>query len=397
MDTDWDTLWLGTSDPLPSRPALPGCGWRSGASRTLKPSRRAWASATGATTAQGRGSRAGRTATGGYWTKGIGLADDHEDANGSSVLTFWQAQDRARALVRGGSEQGERPATVAEALEHYAADLKARGSGTANARRVKSLLPQSLGRKAVAALGARELRQWRDGLLARMKASSADRTARMMKAALNLAAKDDPRIVNANAWKTGLARLQEAEPPANKIIDDKTVRRIVAAARDLDPQFGLLVETLATTGARPSQALRLEAADVQDGDAPRLMMPSSRKGRRRSVARQPVPIPQSLALALMRRSDGRDRGALVFGGQSSDRAGRTFRQLAASLRLDAGVSLYSLRHSSIVRQLLAGVPTRVVAAHHDTSVPVLEHTYSRHISTISDSVVRRALIDLGGR
>ena len=110
-----------------------------------------------------------------------------------------------------------------------------------------------------------------------------------------------------------------------------------------------------------------------------------------------MPIPQSLALALMRRSDGRDRGALVFGGQSSDRAGRTFRQLAASLRLDAGVSLYSLRHSSIVRQLLAGVPTRVVAAHHDTSVPVLEHTYSRHISTISDSVVRRALIDLGGR
>ena len=67
-----------------------------------------------------------------------------------------------------------------------------------------------------------------------------------------------------------------------------------------------------------------------------------------------------------------------------------------ALGIDAGVTLYSLRHSSIVRQLLAGVPTRVVAAHHDTSVPVLEHTYSRHISTVSDSVVRRALIDLSG-
>ena len=348
---------------------------------------------------QGTGTWVARGADGrgGYWTKAIGLADDHEDRNGTSVLDFWQAQDKARALVRGSGDQGERPATVAEALEHYAADLKARGSGIANARRVKSLLPQSLARKAVAALGARELRQWRDAFLTRMKASSADRTGRMLKAALNLAARDDPRIMNASTWKTGLARLPEAEPPANKIVDDKTVRRIVAAARDLDPQFGLLVEVLATTGARPSQALRLEAADVQDGDAPRLMMPSSRKGRRRSVARQPVPIPQSLALALMERSDGCDRTALVFGSQSSDRAGRTFRQLAASLHLDAGVTLYSLRHSSIVRQLLAGVPTRVVAAHHDTSVPVLESTYSRHITTVSDSVVRQALIDLGGR
>jgi hypothetical protein len=60
----------------------------------------------------------------------------------------------------------------------------------------------------------------------------------------------------------------------------------------------------------------------------------------------------------------------------------------------AVVTLYALRHSSIVRALLAGVPTRVVAAQHDTSVPMLERTYSQHILDHSDTVARRGLLDI---
>jgi hypothetical protein len=41
-----------------------------------------------------------------------------------------------------------------------------------------------------------------------------------------------------------------------------------------------------------------------------------------------------------------------------------------------GVTLYALRHSSITRQLLAGVPIRVIAASHDTSAREIERTYS---------------------
>jgi hypothetical protein len=58
------------------------------------------------------------------------------------------------------------------------------------------------------------------------------------------------------------------------------------------------------------------------------------------------------------------------------------------------VTLYSLRHYSIVRALLAGVPTRVVAAQHDTSVPMLERTYSEHILDHADTIARRGLIDI---
>jgi hypothetical protein len=59
------------------------------------------------------------------------------------------------------------------------------------------------------------------------------------------------------------------------------------------------------------------------------------------------------------------------------------------------VTLYALRHSSIVRQLLAGVPVRVVAVNHDTSIVMIERTYSRHIGDHADALARVALLDIG--
>src|SRR5262245_32696797 len=53
---------------------------------------------------------------GGHWTKALGLADDFEDADGEHVLTWWQAQDKARALARGKDSDSGRPGTVAEAV-----------------------------------------------------------------------------------------------------------------------------------------------------------------------------------------------------------------------------------------------------------------------------------------
>jgi len=42
------------------------------------------------------------------------------------------------------------------------------------------------------------------------------------------------------------------------------------------------------------------------------------------------------------------------------------------------VTFYSLRHSAVVRAILAGVPLRVIAAQVDSSVPMLEKAYSFH-------------------
>src|SRR5262249_4900303 len=146
---------------------------------------------------------------GGNWTKGFAVADDHEDGDGEHVLDFWQAQDTARSLARGTSDDG-RPWTVTAALGAYAADLAARGGLVANAERVRFNLPPTLAAKAVSLVASRELQRWRDSLAHKIKPASVNRLMKGLKAALNLAAKHDPRIQNAGAWKVGLAGLPDA-------------------------------------------------------------------------------------------------------------------------------------------------------------------------------------------
>jgi hypothetical protein len=73
---------------------------------------------------------------------------------------------------------------------------------------------------------------------------------------------------------------------------------------------------------------------------------------------------------------------------------RPFARITSRAGLDPKeVTIYALRHSSIVRQLLDNVPLRIVAANHDTSVAMIERTYSAFISDHSDAVVRRTLLD----
>ena len=336
---------------------------------------------------------------GAYWTDTIALADDHEPADGSTVCTFWQAQDKARILVRGESA-GDRPATVENALDAYERDLATRGGLVANAAVVRRLIPSTLLARPVGLLTFRELRHWRDGLLDGRKASSVNRHCKSLKAALNLAASTDPRIGNAAVWRSALASLPDAHTARHVGLPERDVRKIVAAAYAVAPWLGLWTEVAATTGARPSQIARLDAGDLQEGRAdPRLMMPSSKKGRgRKRIERRPVPIPPSLAAKLRAAAAGRSPGdPLLFqdGGTRWRSAGhvKPFAQAAAQAGL-AGVTAYALRHSSIIRALLAGVPVRVVAAGHDTSVAMLEKTYSAFILDHSDSVSRRALLDL---
>ena len=342
---------------------------------------------------------------GGSWTKVVGIADDHEDADGEHVLSFWNAQDRARALARG-KDAGGRPATVAEALADYEADLIARSASPANARRVRYHLPPALAAKPVSLLTARELKHLRDSLVGKIKQSSINRLMKGFKAALALVARHDSRIGNANAWKVGLEALPDAHTARNTILSDDEVRALVAAACAENDALGLLIETAAVTGARVSQLARLEIADLQaDRADPRLMMPSSRKGKGvKRISRAPVPITASLAARLRQAAEDRARtdplllraDGTPWRPETADYREPVIRAVARVGLDPTVVTLYSLRHSSIVRALLAGVPTRVVAAQHDTSVPMLERTYSQHILDHSDSVARRGLLDLSG-
>jgi integrase len=227
-----------------------------------------------------------------------------------------------------------------------------------------------------------------------------------LRAALELAAAHDPRIGNQRAWKVGLAGLPDSQRARNVVLDDAVVRRIVDAAYAQDRQLGLLVEVLATTGARLSQVARLEVGDLQaDRPDPRLLMPRSAKGRVRTKrhTRVPVPIPTALARILAEGAADRTpdmpllvRGSGMAWGHSRKAQHRDdFRAVIATVGLDPDqITLYALRHSSVVRQLVANTPIRIVAVLHDTSVSQVERNYSRHIAEFTDALARRALLDL---
>ena len=338
---------------------------------------------------------------GGEWQKRVGIADDFEEADGANIFDFWQACDRAKAIARG--QAGGVPVTVAAAIDDYEADLRVRGGDPINASRVRFHLPAGLSDKPVALLGVAELKRWRNSLLAKgLKPSTVARTLQAARAAFNRAADNDPaRIHNRDAWRIGLGGLINTYNVRNTILTDAEVLRLVEAAYGLDHALGLWIETAAVTGARSSQIAALLVADLQASRSdPRLMMPRSRKGRgQRQVTRRPVPITPTLAAKLRQAAGTRApqapllvrRDGQPWNLQNQEHLRIPFGRIAKQLGLDC--TPYALRHSSIVRQLLANTPIRVVAVCHDTSVVMIERTYSPYIADHSDAIARRGLLD----
>jgi integrase len=355
---------------------------------------------------QGPGTWSVRVADGkgGHWIKAIGAADDFDTADGTNVLDFWQAQDRARTIGLGArhADTGGKLATVAEAVATYEADLGARGGDLANAGRIRVHLPKALADKTVAMLAGRDFKSWRDGLnKAGLSPSTINRVNSCLAACLNLAADQDERIASRRAWEKGLAAIPDATESRNVILPEAEVRAIIAGAYSvIGSEFGALTEAAAVTGARVSQLARMEVQDLQaDRVDPRLMMPTSKKGRgRKRVDRRPVPIPRGFAAKLAKLARERPADAPLLTKASgepwkkSDHH-RLFARVVAHAGLDDTITLYALRHTSIVRQLMAGVPIRVTAVNHDTSVAMIEKTYSRYIGDHSDALARRAILD----
>jgi integrase len=344
-----------------------------------------------------------------YWTKAIAEADDHDESNGKTILNFFEAQDQAKKLARGADDgsTGTAPLTVEGALTDYRTDLITGAANPYNADWPLLHLTSVLKSKPVALLMSIELKKWRDGLLGTMAPSTINRLCGCLRAALNLAARHDTRIQNREAWEVGLVNLPDAQQARNVILSDDKVREFVAAAYELDDKFGLFTDTLAITGTRPSQAVRLRVEDLHDHPVrPKLAMPKSGKGgsRNRSAKkaeRYSVPITVQLAAKLKQAAKGRPDGAPLllqndgngWGDNPGQRYHREVGKVVTAIGLDPDeVTMYCLRHSSIVRALLLNVPIRLVASLHNTSVAMIERTYSKYITEHSDDISRKALL-----
>jgi len=180
----------------------------------------------------------------------------------------------------------------------------------------------------------------------------------------------------------------------------------------VDEDFGRMVAVLAATGARFAQLRRMTVADalLEHG---RLMIPQSYKGKKKDNQHirvaigadivellRPAVQDRPLSAPLLERWHVRQISAVKWERyergewKTASELSRHWQEAMKEAGLPAATIPYALRHSSIVRGLRVGLPIRLVAALHDTSVVMIERHYSRWIVDGLDDLAARAVVTL---
>lgn len=390
-----------------------------------------------------KGARAGRWLV--RWRNGAGYkqvtlatADDVLGADGKTTLTFDQATRAARDYVQRARAEAAAVAngpiqTVRMATEAYAEAVEARQAAAgrivtkdARSRFKHHVWSDELAAQALYALKAAHIRAWRERARAKgLAAATIKRTVNDLRAACNEAGRLHkaklpdrfPLEIQEGFAISTIDRVSIATRP-NIILRDEEVRNLIVAAREIDAAHAWegdllrLVIALAATGARFSQICRCQVADLHV-DTKRLMVPVSRKGRGiKSKSHIAVALGDDVIRDLMPAAEGRPGGNLLLqrwgyrraGGLKWERDSRRnwlpseltgpFADIVERAKLPSKVTAYSLRHSSIVRSLRAGLPVRLVAATHDTSSEMIETHYSAFIVDAMTEAARLAVVPL---
>jgi len=392
-----------------------------------------------------KGARGGRWLV--RWYKGaraysqetLATADDVLAADGKTVISYAQAMTIARKFVEAKRQEAIAAAagpilTVKDAVDEYIAErdarerAKAAGSGLkrdARSKLTKHVLSSEIAAKPLHTLDADALRRWRAGLSKDLAPGSVRRLSSDFKAALNRAVETHRKQVGPElllAVKDGLKTVEARAVAARRqILSDAEVRAVLTAAASIDAEGSWggdllrLATILAATGARFSQIARLAVGDVQVKES-RIMLPVSHKGRGEKrieqigfrvgsdviAALKPALEKRGASAPLLERWRHRQTAPAEW---VRDRRGpwssasellRPWVAIVERAGLPADTVPYALRHSSIVRQLRAGLPTRLVAALHDTSSAMIEKHYAAYIVDAMDELAARAITPLVG-
>lgn len=330
-----------------------------------------------------------------YEKRVIGEADDYSDANGHTILTYDQAQGRARELMkrRTFAERGivEGPYTVARAIEDYLEFLKASGKNNSNAAsRARSLILPVLGRIEVADLTSQRLRKWLTGVaerpaqivhptddVQRARRSSANRTLAILKAALNHAY-DEKRVESNDAWGRRVKPFRGVEAARLRYLTVAEARRLINAC---EPDFRVLVQAALQTGCRFGELARMTVSDFNP-DTDTVFVAKSKSGRARHVVLTDEGAQFFGALCVGRRSDER-----LFRAWNHMSVLRAMRQAIANARIQP-ITFHGLRHTWASLAVMNGVPLQIIAqnlGHTDTRM-VEKHYGHMSRSHVTDAI-----------
>ncbi|HEY2527133.1 MAG TPA: site-specific integrase [Xanthobacteraceae bacterium] len=362
--------------------------------------------------------RAGRPSVAGQWLvrhyadaayreRRLGVADDHADADGVSILNFAQAQAAARKHL---SDRGHaaHAFTVAMALERYFDGLDGEGRSTYDARlRAKALILPVLGGVQCSSLTLDQLRRWRDDVAAsaprlrsspgqqryrevvddearRRRRSSTNRVLTILRAALNTAWRDG-KVPSDKAWRT-LKPFAGADVARVRYLLITEAQRLINAC---DHEFRLLVQGALQTGARYGSLAKLRVTDFNpDAGTVRL---ETRKGRGTLKVFHCTLTDEGRDF-FREATAGKSSTALIFthAGREWRPSEQTERMALAcqNARIEPPISFHILRHTWASHAVMAAVPLMVVARNLGHSDTKMVEKYYGHLapSFVTDAI-----------
>jgi integrase len=258
-----------------------------------------------------------RGTTGGAWSmrehrggrfvkRSLGVADDTQPADGSSVLSWSDALRAATGDERPTLTVGGR-FTVAQAAEEYFEDASKKRDVASDRSKYAVAIEQPLGARPIADLSTSELKKWladqveatSDRELRRRQQATANRNWTVLRAVLNFAFEHE-RAPSADAWK-------RVRPYKN--VDRARERNLsVAEARALlgvlRPPLRELANGSLLTGLRLGELRALRAGDVKGGA---VQIRHSKSGKPRHV-----PLTAEGVAFFAQLTKGKAADALVF-------------------------------------------------------------------------------------
>ena len=351
-----------------------------------------------------------------YVESSLGATDDISDANGIDVLSFAEAQAKARewfdTQARGDSDIRNGPYTVSQACDDYMEDYVRRsGKDQANTRGRLARIKAALGSIEVNRVTSEQIKKWRSELsdgdpltrskelddkgerrrrvidrsdpdVQRRRKASANRMLTVLKAVLNHAFHQPPtgvQITRRAAWEA-VKPFKEADAPKIRYLTDDEALRLRNAC---DPDFRDLVDAALLTGCRYGELCNLSVRDF-DPRAQMLHVQRSKSGRARSVALSDEGV------ALFRRlSMGKSGEQPMLAREDSTRWRsshqlRRMEEASRAAKISPPASFHILRHTYASRLAMNATPMPVIAAqlgHSDTRMT------ERHYAHLGQSYV----------
>jgi integrase len=342
-----------------------------------------------------------------YHVLTLGRADDERTADGIHILTYEQAQAKARELVDIPAGKVYR-LTVRQALHKYIEYKRALGQSVAEARSrgTAHILPL-LGNLVVSELDAETLRRWLADLAAapaqtrpkngqaqyrpapktddekRARKASANRVLKILKAALNHAYYEG-HVGHRDAWGLKLKLFRGVDAARVRYLTLAEAQRLVNAC---DPDFRALVRGALETGCRYSELTRLEVHDF-NADVGTVTVRKSKNSKARHVV-----LTEQGAAFFRQMCAGRAGDALIFvkanceAWQASQQNAR-MHEANARAQLKPPITFHGLRHTWASHAVMNGVPMIVVGknlGHADTNM------VEKHYGHLAPSFINEAI------